>query len=175
MKLNYLFLTIILIELLSYNNASARIKLSENYKYAMCDFNDSTLVQQTEVTVGSWLSFYSWMLKNKSIEEARNILPDSTLVPKTVWKIFKNRQNKFNNDITQSAFSIGYFTGGCDKSICIDDTLFHGKNTTNRDGCPFYEYPITGISHEQAIQFCEWQTNVRGKGVVRYSLPSEKE
>jgi hypothetical protein len=123
--------------------------------------------------VAAWLSFYSWTVDNVNEEEAQKLLPDSTLVPKSVWQIIRNRQKKFNKEKVQSGFPLGYFKGGCVKSICGKDSLFH--NDYLYDICPFYNYPITGVSYEQATKYCAWQTSVRGNGKVLYRLPTQKE
>lgn len=166
MKIRLLIFAIISIAFFSINTTSAKIPLPLEYRFAMVEFNDSIFVLETEVTVASWLSFYSWVLDNTSVEVAQEVLPDSTLVTKGVWDIFKNKQKTFNNSRTQSGFPLGYFKGTC-------DTQSNSLNTNNK--CPFYNYPITGISYEQAMFFCKWQTNFRGNGFISYRLPTEKE
>lgn len=172
MKIRPLLFAIISIVFLPINTASAKIPLPMEYRFAMVEFNDSILVLETEVTVASWLSFYSWAIDNTGINVAQEVLPDSTLVTKGVWDIFKDKQKTFNNSRTQSGFPLGYFKGTCDTLCNSLDTIFH---PTKNNKCPFYNYPITGISYEQAILFCKWQTNIRGNGVVTYRLPTEKE
>jgi formylglycine-generating enzyme required for sulfatase activity len=41
--------------------------------------------------------------------------------------------------------------------------------------CPFLRFPITGITYEQAEEFCKWRTKVLGNGKIEFRLPSESE
>ena len=130
----------------------------------------------TEITVGSWLSYYSWVFDNKGIENARKVLPDSTVVEPAVWEHIKNQTRDFQRFIiAQTDRSIGYFNFTCNvfDYITIDSYLpekyqiygtgFMAVAPEWQKICPILMLPITGISYEQALDFCRWRTEVQGR------------
>jgi len=134
--------------------------------------NDSIYLDQTEVTVHAWLSFYTWKLLNEGPVSANKVLPDSNAVNRLVWDYIKNKSSEFSNSISSSTFQpLGNFQTNCDESIKGNKLLtFVGSSV-----CPILSFPITGVSYEQVIEFCAWRTKIMGQGKVEYSLPTEKE
>jgi len=129
-----------------------------------------------EITVGSWLSYFSWVFDNKGIENARKVLPDSTAVEPAVWEHIKNQTRDFQHfRISQTERSIGYFNANCNISNykTIDSYLPEKYNVYGsgvmwvnpewQKICPILMLPITGISYEQAVDFCRWRTEIQGR------------
>jgi hypothetical protein len=141
-----------------------------------------------EITVGSWLSYYSWVFDNKGIENARKVLPDSTAVEPAVWQHIKNQTIDFQRFIiAQTDRSIGYFNATCNvfNYITIDSYLpekyqvyggfFEGVAAEWQKICPILMLPITGITYEQALDFCRWRTEVQGRYKYRDKYGSKFE
>lgn len=134
--------------------------------------NDSLLIDQTEVTIHAWLSYYTWKQKNEGQISANKVLPDSNAIEPLIWSYIKNKSNTFCNQISmQTGQPLGYFRLECNESVKQNKNLTSANSST----CPILSFPITGVSHQQAVEFCKWRTMIFGQGKVEYRLPSEKE
>lgn len=135
----------------------------------MLRVNDTLFIDQREVDLYSWMSYYSWVKKNNGQEEAKKLLPDSNKVEPEIWKCFKMESEIYNkyHKSAQTLQPIGFFPVKCN----------HIKNSESikTNTCHLLVYPITGISYEQVVDFCEWRTKMNGNNVVTYRLPSENE
>lgn len=133
-------------------------------------------VDQTSVTVDSWLSYYNWVYINKGKEEAKKVLPDRTAVLPVIWFYIISAQLLGADDIE---FNASIYTGQPLPKVltrCPDLTSqdgFYKNNKVKR--CPYGNYPITGLTYKQVIDFCEWKTKLVGKGTVIYRLPTLEE
>lgn len=142
----------------------------------MVKCSDLYYVDQTEVTVDSWLSYYNWILENEGSESAKKVLPDSIAVNPFVWQYIKSIQPAKKN---QFITSIGTHTGlpmpivlaKCDDLMSQDP---YYRNNKNKD-CPYGWYPVTGLSYKQVTDFCIWKTKIVGNGSVIFRLPSAAE
>jgi len=133
--------------------------------------NDSLYIDQTEVTLKDWLSFYTWTLENKGLIEAEKLLPDSSSIKPEIWQYINTKASKYNSNISnQTGKPIGFFLDKCDDCINCDKEL-----KPNAPKCAFLAFPITGISYEQAILFCNWSTIVQGNNEMIFRLPTVKE
>jgi hypothetical protein len=135
-------------------------------------------LEETEISLHDWLSYYSWILENEGVVKANGVLPDSTAIEPEVWQYICNRSTKYSSDLyLPTEQPLGYFY-----STCADFTTAT-KIFLESSLCPVLELPITGITYGQAIEFCKWRTNsvnknpTKGlyKSVVTFRLPTEKE
>jgi formylglycine-generating enzyme required for sulfatase activity len=134
-------------------------------------------IDQTEIDVRAWLSYYTWKLENEGIDSAKSVLPDSTAVDSLVWVLIQLKTNDFSKDLSVFTFQpLGRFKNDC-------NTLYTDCNKPVTCLSTCLDYPITGISHEQANEFCKWRTDVVNKNEivksdkrhVTFRLPSEEE
>jgi len=159
------FVTIVLVSgcvlmaLFSTAQPAGTVKLSEG-KY----------FEATEVDIGAWLSYYSWMLENEGYFAALKVLPDSNSLDPDVWKFITTKTAVYNERLASTGLPIGFFSKECKGSIK------YGQRLSSVPGdCAYVSLPITGITFEQAVAYCEWKTMVQGKGNVVYRLPTNEE
>jgi formylglycine-generating enzyme required for sulfatase activity len=135
-------------------------------------------IDQTEIDVKSWLSYYTWILENEGKQAAAKILPDSLSLEPSVWNLIKMKTDKYSNSTPVYTLQpLGYFYDECDKNFIFD--------CNTKSTCPSLclRYPITGISYEQVIEFCKWRTKIvnenpifkTDKKQIVFRLPTEKE
>ncbi len=135
--------------------------------YPLVKISDDLYVDDCEVDVGSWLSFYYWTLMHKGTKAAQMLLPDSNCVTPEIWKHITDDERYFTVLNGRSTMQpIGYYE----------------KNGTNKRGTWYggktgeiLSYPITGITYDQAVAFCEWRTIVNGQNNFVYRLPTLEE
>ncbi len=152
-----------LIALLLFNGSL----FAQKAPYPLVKITDDLYVDDCEVDVGSWLSFYYWTLMHKGTNAAQMLLPDSNSVSPEIWKYITNDERYFTSLYGRnSMYPIGYFE----------------KNGTNKRGTWYkgntgeiLSYPITGITYEQTVAFCEWRTIVNGQNNFVYKLPTIEE
>jgi uncharacterized protein (TIGR02145 family) len=144
--------------------------ISKERPFATVEVGKDIYFDETEVDVGSWLSYYTWVLMHKGTDEAQKVLPDSNAVEPEVWKYISVKSNEFFE--VQGAYTnepIGYF-----RKKCIESKKF-GERITYTDDCALIHFPITGVTYEQVISFCQWRTKLLGKGKYIFKLPSQDE
>jgi formylglycine-generating enzyme required for sulfatase activity len=138
--------------------------------------NDSIYYDQTEVTVSSWLSFYTWLLENEGIEAAMDIIPEKCNVPETVWDYMNTKTEKDSYySAPQTHMKLGHFAEECFE---ITDNDLHTKKLYGKykiKSCIYMDYPITGVTYEQVIKFCKWRTDICGMGMATFRLPTRTE
>jgi formylglycine-generating enzyme required for sulfatase activity len=133
--------------------------------------DNKTSIDVSEIDVASWLSYYTWTLENKGYSDAQKVLPDSSAIEPLVWQYIHCKTNvPLNFAAYYSMLPIGKFCKNCNDLLKQYNTPF----SSNGDCCILY-LPITGISYEQAIEFCKWRTLVQGEGKKVYRLPSPDE
>lgn len=131
---------------------------------------DKIRMDETEVTVLSWLSYYSYVLNQEGKEAATKLLPDSTSVSPQVWAYISHPSPEQSNIYSSATGQgLGYFSKACRNFISYEVKRFPGSE------CPFLHVPITGVSYEQVQAFCEWRTKITGEGKIHYRLPTESE
>lgn len=136
-------------------------------------FKEYLYIDQTEITVESWLSFYTWVLINEGYEKASSFLPDSTAIEPLLWEYIKRGSEELlTNKAFHSEQPIGYFEKDCYECDVFGYRLRKHKFAAF---CPMLTFPITGVSYNQVRSFCEWRTFVQGKGNYKFRLPTEKE
>jgi formylglycine-generating enzyme required for sulfatase activity len=127
------------------------------------------LAEQTEITIGEWLNYiYYSDLKHPIIESRKtisdsskkkllNIIPDSNLYPIIDFFDAESRINIFTKCKSCDLLRIRSLDGFA--FIPFEKQLLDNKK--KRDSLLNYlKYPITGISYEQAINFCKWRTSL---------------
>ncbi len=125
-------------------------------------------IDETEIDVASWLSYYSWILEHEGEVAAEKVLPDSSCVGPVLWSYIKDKSDKKINFCGNYTFQpIGYFKVNCDNA--------DNKSTSNSPLCNLLYYPIRGVSYEQVVQFCKWRTMVEGDGEYIFRLMTEDE
>ena len=143
--------------------------------YGMVKISDNLFVDKCEITVNSWITFYDWVLENESKAQAEMLLPDKDLLKREVWEYFSTRTD--GNEISKPKIKQ---TGLPLKNVLIHCPELHEQSGTEeieaaKSKCVYGDYPITGVSYDQVLQFCEWRTKMLGDTTVVFRLPSEKE
>lgn len=132
----------------------------------------SIYFDETEVDVGSWLSYYSWTLTHKGFEAAQKVLPDSNAVEQELWTYIKDKTNDNIEILARYSLQpVGHFRRECDN----ERTKFSRRLSNQRQFCSMLAFPITGITYEQAVRFCEWRTKVQGNYRFIFRLPTKEE
>jgi len=138
--------------------------------YGMWKYNKNFFFDDTEITVSDWFAYYSWLINNEGIVSAQKVLPDSNAIEPDVWQAFKNPQREFSYSPARHAIlPIGYFKINC------NDSLNNKYGNSWGQCCAYLLLPITGITYEQAVDFCKWKTKWRGDSIMTYRLPTLQE
>jgi uncharacterized protein (TIGR02145 family) len=144
--------------------------LAQDRPFGTVKVDDNLFFDQTEVDVGSWLSYYTWVLNHEGQEAARKVLPDSSAIEPEVWQYIRKRtMNYIETVAAYSGQPIGLFSKKC------EEAKFFGQRLPSTSLCPFLYLPITGLTYEQVVAFCEWRTVVQGKNKIIYRLPTPEE
>jgi len=144
---------------------------AQDKPYSTIKYDTGIFFDQTEVDVGSWLSYYTWTLIHKGYEAAQKVLPDSSAVEPELWDYIKGKSADYID--VQGAYSmqpIGYFGKEC--STC---TKFGKRLDSDHRYCAMLNFPVTGLTYEQVVGFCEWRTRVEGNGKFVFRLPTPEE
>lgn len=140
----------------------------------MIKVNDSLYVDQTEITVDAWLSYYTWTLENKGVDMAEKLMPKENCVSDFVWEYINTKaKKKSKSKSRQTLQPIGYFQDNCPEIIEKDSVMY--SFVGNKKSCIYKYYPITGITYEQAVSFCKWRTEICGNENAIFRLPSREE
>ncbi len=149
-----------------------RYTLAGEDPYATVKLLDGVYFDQTEVTVASWLSYYTWILEHEGYNEAKKVLPDSNSIEPLLWKyISKKSQNYIETPASYSLQPVGYFENECKECTKLGKRLGHG----NSYYCELFNLPVTGVTYEQVNNFCHWRTKVEGLGKLIFCLPTPEE
>jgi len=144
---------------------------SQDIPFGTIEFTKDVYVDATEVDVGSWLSYYSWVLNHEGYEEAQKILPDSSAVEADLWTFIKKRSNDIINIPGRYSLQpIGYFG-----KVCKESAKYGKRLSSERRYCALLNFPITGVSYTQVIGFCEWRTKIEGNNKFIFRLPTLEE
>ncbi len=158
MKNKYLKLDLILLFL---SLQSITIFAQEfRFDYGAIKLNDSTFIDQCETSIGSWLTYYTWTLENVGYDAAQKIMPDSSAIEPEIWTCINSKSDVYNNGWANTGQHIGYFKYYCH---CLNSDKF------------FLMFPITGLTYEQVIGYCNWRTKIVGKNKIIYRLPTPDE
>lgn len=126
--------------------------------FGMVKINDTLYMDETEVSVGMWLAFYSWTLKQESREVANTLLPDSIAVEPIIWSFVKRscKELEIAKNLKVSKESFRFIKGG-------DLKVYLGYSQTSKlsiDELQLLDVAITGVSHQQVVKFCKWRSSL---------------
>lgn len=139
--------------------------------FSMVEVSKNVYFDETEIDVGSWLSYYSWVLVHKGTNEAQKILPDSSALEPELWGYLKKKTNNFIDAKARYTLqSIGYF-----ERECKECEKFSGRLPGQHKYCAMLAFPITGVTYEQVLSFCKWRTEIEGSNQIVFRLPSPEE
>lgn len=138
--------------------------------YGTVKINDSIYFDDAEITVGSWLSFYSWTLEHDGYKAAQRLLPDSNSVEPEVWRYINTRSETYNDRVMNTGKPLGFFNSSCESADKF------GKRLRSIQGsCKYIGFPITGLTYEQVIEFCKWRTSQSDDKTLEFRLPTIEE
>lgn len=146
--------------------------------WGLMNFGDTILIDQTEILVGEWLDFVyynnpydfpSYVQTNELTDQEKEKLkkenPDISLFPDS--HVTENLPYSYVYFGCKNCELI-YFSSVASK-IQLPFDVDSLKNKDSKDRLIKYlRTPVTGISYEQALQFCVWRTTVDS---LRYSKP----
>ncbi len=139
--------------------------------YAAVKIDNNIYFDETEIDVGSWLSYYSWTIVHKGYNEAQKVLPDSSAVEPELWTYIKTKSTDYiDKQATYSLQPIGNFEKAC--KIC---EKFGKRLASERKYCSMLHFPITGLTFEQVTEFCKWRTVIEGNSKTIFRLPTPDE
>jgi formylglycine-generating enzyme required for sulfatase activity len=133
--------------------------------------NDSITIENIEVTVGDWMVYSNFIQAEKSKKSFASILPDSSCVDQEIWNLFKCPCT-FKSSLR--------FTSKSEKEMmnlvkqCVAKHL-KIKRKKELDFFEIFNFPITGVSYEQALDYCKWRTEINQNKNFVYRLPTEEE
>jgi uncharacterized protein (TIGR02145 family) len=144
---------------------------AQDKPYAMIKMAKDVYIDETEVDVSSWLSYYSWILIHEGWEEAQKILPDSTAIEPELWTYIRNKSTDYiDKQASHTLQPIGYFA-----NECRECAKFGKRLRRERGYCAMLEFPVTGLTFEQVTKFCEWRTRMEGNNKLVFRLPTPDE
>lgn len=148
--------------------------------FGMTQVYDNFFVDDDEVTVGEWLSFYYYA------EGLDSLGPKQSLLPKFEGTVAKSYQYLF--DATKEEYlMVETRYGLADQVIELPipkksyDEAKRKKLYLKAIG-NLMDYPITNITYEQAVSYCEWKTKFEtdllvasGFDKITYTLPTHEQ
>ena len=139
--------------------------------YGTVKVTNDVYFDETEIDVGSWLSYYSWVLVHEGKDAAQKVLPDKNAIEEELWTYINNNSADYIASLgAYSLQPIGNFGKQCKECDKFGKRLFKEKKY-----CAMLNFPITGVSYEQAVGFCEWRTKVLGNNKFVFRLPTPDE
>ncbi|PKP11438.1 MAG: hypothetical protein CVU09_04000 [Bacteroidetes bacterium HGW-Bacteroidetes-4] len=155
-----LFLTIFVCTVMAQEPLFSTIRIS-----------DDVYFDETEIDVASWLSFYTWTIVHEGFGKAQKLMPDSNAIEPELWNYIKSKSTDFVSfEARYTQLPVGYFCNECTVDAELAERL---PNFRNR--CSILDFPITGISYEQAEAFCKWRTKTLGDNKIVFRLPTPEE
>lgn len=146
-------------------SCSAQIK-----PYGSVKVDKDVYFDETEVDVGSWLSYYTWVLGNYGYNAALKVLPDSTAITPELWSYISNQSPYLLEDIGRyTSEPIGFF-----KKPFKENKTF-GIRTDILEYRKLLDMPITGLTYEQVVNFCKWRSIHFAAGKFTFRLPTVSE
>jgi hypothetical protein len=116
--------------------------------------SDSLYADETEVTVEEWLYFVGNILHLDGKDSATNKLPDLRLLAPQSY----NLMNQIREICKKPADNIVTVPTPKFGDIAMPLAIAEAMNKAKESRLPGTEFPITGITYEQAQAFCVWRT-----------------
>lgn len=152
------------------NTLRANVKESEMpAPYSMQKIDELIFADAYEVSVGEWLAFLS---DDKGNELLASLLPDTNAVEEKVRPVYRAY---FSDNSSQMSF----YSGLLGKKMRIHIQ----PNANKKEIEKLLKFPVTGITFEQAQQYCEWRSqqfnNMFFSGEdgtsIQFRLPTEED
>lgn len=122
--------------------------------FSALKIDDSLYVDQTEVTVGDYYAMIHELVNLK--KDYKHLLPDSSVLSIEIARIFSS-ENLCSHEASQYGISFKVLSGN--KNIQIKLTGSESMYTYAQFIKPeLFNYPISGISYEQAEAYCAWRS-----------------
>lgn len=157
-----------LLPLLVLAPAAVDAQLGPNHIYPMTRWNDSTFVDDYEVSVAEWIEF---------MQDGGGTEPDTSILSASPYSyLFYGSHRQETRDLRAPGVYYRVRIPIPTDSMRTKDQRIRAERHA--------QYPITGISHEQALAFCTWRTALyndveRRYGdslfTVTFELPSAQE
>ncbi|NQX97406.1 MAG: SUMF1/EgtB/PvdO family nonheme iron enzyme [Flavobacteriales bacterium] len=171
-------ITIISILLLIGLNGFGQKKYTPNW--GLIYFGDTILIDHTEILVGEWLDYVYYNDPSKYPSYLKRGGVDLSDLEKSRLKKQKIDKSLLPDLSVISHIEGTYIFNGCDKCDLIrfssiackiqlpvpSDSLLNRQSKLRLQ--KYLETPITGISYNQAIEFCKWRTITDS---LRYFIP----
>jgi hypothetical protein len=78
--------------------------------FSMEKWSKNTYIDATEINLGSWLSYYNWILVHEGYIKARKVLPDSSLIEPKLWEYINLKSGDYiQTEARYTGQPIGYF------------------------------------------------------------------
>jgi len=115
---------------------------------------NTLIVKQTEVSVLDWLCFMKDVSENGDMYgfTIDQILPDTTRMDPNALKAYRYYVNQSSKSTHRERCLFGY------KYTELKDLYFDERIADDKIAKTALEYPITGITYEQANKYCRWLT-----------------
>lgn len=144
---------------------------AEERPFGTVKVDEGIYFDETEIVVGTWLSFYTWTLINEGYEAAQQLLPDSNAIEPILWEYIKRGATQpFDRLAPYTLLPIGYF-----EKQCVAEVKQLGKRVIASRECALIYLPITGVTYEQVVKFCQWRTKMVGNNKYIFRLPTPDE
>ena len=123
---------------------------------------DSTFyADQMEITVGEWLYYLTDRAAHSPRDQWKQFLPDTSMLPKDCRPLFEvaltHVKGKDKHIMRSYSFNINSWVDVSD-TLHKEIEIARGNRKMN-----VMRFPIAGITHEQALDYCVWRTNTVNK------------
>jgi hypothetical protein len=139
-------------------------------------FNETLFVDEREMDIETWISYYSYIYENEGIDVARKVLPDLTKVDYLLKIIFENLSEP--KELGSGAISYSVASYSMKRASCMTQKHYEKIKEKYKLEESYYDammHAITGITFEQVVDFCKWRTEMMGDDKLIYRLPTENE
>ncbi|MES2656358.1 MAG: SUMF1/EgtB/PvdO family nonheme iron enzyme [Bacteroidota bacterium] len=137
---------------------TSRAEEPRNRPFGMVKINDTLYMDETEVSIGMWLAFYNWTLKQESVEAANALLPDSSAIEPAIWTFIQRSCMEF-----EIALRIKQSKTELDIVKVSDLKTYLGYYQTSKlskEESALLDVAITGVSYKQVMKFCKWRSTL---------------
>jgi formylglycine-generating enzyme required for sulfatase activity len=156
------------------------IKVSAQLPTGMMKISNNLFVDQKEVTVGNWLKYYYYSYSLDTLKSNQTLLPQFDSLSKKKYEYLFYLENK-EYELSSPPQYIGHVYDSNEPQLPFPKDSLRDKKQAKKyfEGLSILELPITNISYEQAVGYCEWLTKINsdyrrsiGLTEINYSLPT---
>lgn len=116
---------------------------------------DNFYADEIEISVEDWVYFIGYKLHVEGGDSARKMLPDLRLLAPQAYQLLNNIREHCQREAGDAVMLATNNLG----EVLLPLAFVEEVNKTKESLLPATEFPITGISYEQAQAFCVWRTN----------------